>query len=234
MKTTKKDYVEVVYNEADKPFTTYPKKLATYLSSRFDIKKDCKILELGCGRGELLNSFIDLGIDGYGTDISDYSKKKYPKIKFTKNNILEEKKIPFPDNFFDFAYSKSFVEHFYDPDFIFIEIFRILKANGKVLTLTPDWQYMSKVFYDDSTHKRPFTIKSLKNIQVIAGYSNVAVEKFRQLPITWNNYSSFNFFYLFFAELTRIFLPSSLKKIKWVRFSKEIMLLSSAQKILKM
>ena len=63
MKTTKKDYVEVVYNEADKPFTTYPKKLATYLSSRFNIKKDCKILELGCGRGELLNSFIDLGIE---------------------------------------------------------------------------------------------------------------------------------------------------------------------------
>ena len=44
MKTTKKDYVEVVYNEADKPFTTYPKKLATYLSSRFDIKKDWNIL----------------------------------------------------------------------------------------------------------------------------------------------------------------------------------------------
>ena len=75
MKTTKKSYVEVAYNETDKPFTTYPKKLATYLSSRFNIKKDCKILELGCGRGELLNSFIDLGIDGYGTDISDYSKK---------------------------------------------------------------------------------------------------------------------------------------------------------------
>ena len=95
MKTTKKDYVEVVYNEADKPFTTYPKKLATYLSSRFDIKKDYKLLELDCGRGEFLNSFIDLGIDGYGTDISDYSKKKYPKIKFTKNNILEEKKYLF-------------------------------------------------------------------------------------------------------------------------------------------
>ena len=79
MKTTKKSYVEVAYNETDKPFTTYPKKLATYLSSRFNIKKDCKILELGCGRGELLNSFIDLGIDGYGTDISDYSKKKYPR-----------------------------------------------------------------------------------------------------------------------------------------------------------
>ena len=234
MKTTKKSYVEVAYNETDKPFTTYPKKLATYLSSRFNIKKDCKILELGCGRGELLNSFIDLGIDGYGTDISDYSKKKYPKIKFTESNILKEKKIPFSDNFFDFVYSKSFIEHFYDPDFIFTEIFRVLKPNGKVLTLTPDWQFMSEVFYDDSTHKRPFTTKSLKEIQIITGYSDVVVEKFRQLPVTWNKYSSLNFFYIFFAELTRIFFPASLKKIKWVRFSKEIMLLSSAQKILKM
>ena len=181
MKTAKNDYVEIIYNEKDKPFTTYPKKLAFYLSSRFNIKKDCKLLELGCGRGEFLNSFIDLGIDGYGTDISDYSKKKYPKIKFTESNILKEKKIPFSDNFFDFVYSKS-----------------------------------------------------LKEIQIITGYSDVVVEKFRQLPVTWNKYSSLNFFYIFFAELTRIFFPASLKKIKWVRFSKEIMLLSSAQKILKM
>ena len=49
---------------------------------------------------------------------------------------------------------------------------------------------------------------SLKNIQVITGYSNIMVEKFRQLPITWNKYFPLNLFYLFFTELTKIFVPS--------------------------
>ena len=35
----KKDYLEVVYNEIDKPFTSYPKKLAKHLSKKYNIQK---------------------------------------------------------------------------------------------------------------------------------------------------------------------------------------------------
>ena len=96
-----------------------------------------------------------------------------------------EQQLPFKDNFFDFVYSKSFVEHFYHPEKIFEESHRVLKLGGKLITLTPDWESIYKIFYEDYTHRTPFTINSLKEIHLIHGYKNVKVERFRQLPIIW-------------------------------------------------
>ena len=49
---------------------------------------------------------------------------------------------------------------------------------------------------------------------------------FRQLPFLWE-YPSFTML----AEITRLLLPESMKPYsKWIRFSKEIMLLSVAKK----
>lgn len=69
---------------------------------------------------------------------------------------------------------------------------------------------------------------SLRDIQLIHGFDNVNVERFRQLPILWG---AWGWALVLLAEVTRIFTPSFLRsKCKWVRFSKEIMLLSSATK----
>ena len=67
--------------------------------------------------------------------------------------------------------------------------------------------------------------ESLRDILFIHGFKNVSVEKFRQLPIIWK----FKFF-IILAEITRLIIPRKLKNFKWVRFSKEIMLLSTANK----
>ena len=66
---------------------------------------------------------------------------------------------------------------------------------------------MSKFFYEDYTHRTPFTIESINYIQQVSGFKNINFYNFRQLPIIWN----FSFL-VFFSELTRIFLPDSLGK----------------------
>ena len=87
------------------------------------------------------------------------------------------------------------------------------------------------MFYEDYTHRTPFTITSLKDIHLINGFKNVKVERFRQLPITWKNDGGYNSFFLLLAKITRLISPPFLKKnFNWVKFSKEIMLLSSAEK----
>ena len=71
-------------------------------------------------------------------------------------------------------------------------------------------------------------LDSLRDIQLIHGFKSVEVEYFRQLPSTWakNNFPAF-----ILAEFSRLLVPPKLKKhSKWIRFSKEIMLLSSAKK----
>lgn len=220
----KRDYLDVVYDDDAVPFTTYPDKLTRHLKSIFDIKQNAKILDIGCGRGEFVNGFINCGLDGYATDNSEAIKKFYPKIPFKKTN-LENQKLPYKENTFDIVFSKSVIEHLYYPEKLVKEIYRVLKPGGKVITMCPDWKYNYKIYFEDYTHRTPFMETSLKDIFLIHDFNNVTVTKFRQLPIVWK----FKFL-IIFSELTRYFFPCILKKFKWVKFSKEIMLLAYAKK----
>tara|TARA_B100001057_G_scaffold469842_1_gene530565 strand:- start:696 stop:1379 length:684 start_codon:yes stop_codon:yes gene_type:complete len=224
-----KNYLETIYSVKNKPFTDYPQKFINYLVKRFEIKKKQKVLELGCGRGEFLNEFINNGLDGYGVDILDYCKNFFPNLNFKKIDMVNEK-LPYEDNFFDVIYSKSIIEHFYFPDKIFKEAFRVLKPGGIIITLTPEWQYIYKSFYEDFTHRTPFTSISLRDIHEMSGFKEIKVESFKQLPIIFEK-KLFSEIFNFFSFLTRIIVPENFRmRNKWIRFSKEIMLLSTAKK----
>ena len=208
------NYLETIYDEKKKPFTDYPKKLTIYLINRFNFQKKQKILELGCGRGEFLNEFV---------------KNFFSNLNFKKVD-MENEKLPYEDNFFDIIYSKSFIEHFYYPEKIFKEAYRVLKPGGIIVTLTPEWKYIYKSFYEDFTHRVPFTRVSLEDIHYISKFKSVKVESFKQLPILFEK-NFYNYFFRLFSFITRVLIPDYFRdKNKWIRFSKEIMLLSVAKK----
>ena len=227
---SQKNYLETIYSKESRPLTNYPKKLINYLIRRLDLEKDQKILELGCGRGEFLNEFKLGGLDAYGVDISDYCKKFFPSLNFKQVDLAKEK-LPYEDNFFDVIFSKSLIEHFYYPEKIMNEAYRLLKPGGIIITLTPDWEFIYKSFYEDYTHRTPFTSVSLKDIHSICNFREIEVKKFKQLPLLWDK-SKFYYYPLeILSFLTRILIPEKLRmRNKWIRFSKEIMLLSIAKK----
>ena len=69
-------------------------------------------------------------------------------------------------------------------------------------------------------------LKSLRDIQIMGGFSDVNVEYFIQLPIVWKNK-----WLIPFSKFTNYFAPDFLKNsFKWVRWSKEVMLLSTSYK----
>ncbi|MBF0380660.1 MAG: class I SAM-dependent methyltransferase [Magnetococcales bacterium] len=221
----KRDYVEVVYNEQERPLTDYPEQLTKYLVQRYDIADGQNILDIGCGRGEFLRGFMLCGLQGFGVDRSTAAQQLCPDAQLAVADI-ENAKLPYEDNFFDVVFSKSVIEHFYYPDNFMQEIFRVLKPGGLVITMCPDWEANMRIYFEDYTHRTPFTITSLRDIQLINGFENVECEFFRQLPILWR-YPLM----LILAEITRYITPAKLKPhSKFIRFAKEIMLLSSAYK----
>ena len=215
-------YLDVIYG--NKPFTGYPALMAKYLTEKYLIKKNSRLLDLGCGRGEFLRGFIEQGMIGFGMDQADTAKKICPTAIIKVGNL--EDKLPFEDNYFDVVYSKSVVEHFYYPEKIIAEIYRVLKPNGLVITMAPDWKYGITSFHEDFTHRTAFTLQSLNDIHKISHFRNVITERFIQLPIIWKIP-----FLKFITILCRNIVPDSLKKYsKFVRFSKEIMLITTANK----
>lgn len=218
-----KNYLSVVYDEKSHPLTEYPQQLCYYLFKSFNLKEGMKMLESGCGRGEFLSNFKNLGLKTYGVDITTEALnfKNSLDIKICD---IENEPLPFADNTFDVLYSKSFVEHLFKPERYFEEAYRVLKPNGLLLTLVPDWETNYKIYFDDFTHRSPFTKIALDDIYKMYGFKNVNTYRFRQLPIVWK-YPSLNYF----CSIISPFIPVRTKN-KFLRWSRELMLVGSGEK----
>ncbi len=137
---------------------------------------------------------------------------------------VEKEKLPFDDNSFDILFSKSFIEHLSDPSNYLDEAFRVLKPGGMLLTLVPDWESNYKIYFDDYTHRTPFTLVSLNDAYKMFGFEQIEVFKFRQLPIVWK-YPALNYF----CAAISPFIPVRVNN-KFLRWSRELMLVGAARK----
>ena len=220
-----KNYLSVVYDEKSHPYSDYPKKLCAYLFQSFGFKEGMKMLEPGCGRGEFLKNFKDLGLDVVGVDASPEAIAFVDGLDIKLCDI-ENEKLPFDANTFDVIYSKSFIEHLYYPEKYLEEAYRVLKPNGMLLTLVPDWESNYKTYYDDFTHRTPFTKMALIDAYKMYGFKEVRAFKFRQLPIVWK-YPLMNYFCAFISP----FIPVRTQN-KFFRWSRELMLVGIGKKII--
>ena len=220
-----KNYLSVVYDEKSHPYSDYPKKLCAYLFQSFGFKEGMRMLEPGCGRGEFLKNFKDLGLDVVGVDASPEAIAFVDGLDIKLCDI-ENEKLPFDDNTFDVIYSKSFIEHLYYPEKYLEEAYRVLKPQGMLLTLVPDWESNYKTYFDDFTHRTPFTKMALTDAYKMYGFKEVRVFKFRQLPIVWK-YPIMNYLCAFISP----FIPVRTQN-KFFRWSRELMLVGIGKKII--
>ncbi len=98
--------------------------------------------------------------------------------------------------------------------------------------MTPDWDSQHSTFYDDYTHVKPWTRKGLQNALRMQEFLDVNCIYFKQLPILWR-YPCFNIFSRFISLLPESYKWKNKEERlhrKWVRFSKEKMLLAHATK----
>ena len=213
-----KNYLSTFYDLKNKPLSNYQDKFVEYNIKRFNLKNK-KLLEIGCGRGDFINKFSQKNVECYATDIlQDAENLLEKKVKFQQNDIGKEK-LPFNDNFFDAIYTKSLVEHINNHSFFFYECKRVLKKGGQLIIYTPDWETQYLHFYDDITHIKPFTKVTLEKCFKLYGFDNCKIEKFYQLPSVWK----FPFLKIF-SKFMAFFVPIRCG-IKYLRFSKELMLL---------
>jgi SAM-dependent methyltransferase len=217
------DYLKVEYSAAERPYTDYPRQLCNHLFEELSLRSGMKLLEAGCGRGEFLRHFKNLGLDVCGIDRSPEAMRYQPDILIHTSDI-EKDGIPFPDASFDVVYSKSLLEHFTVPERYIKEAARVLKPGGMLLTLVPDWESCFKIYYDDYTHRTPFSFATLESIYRIADLEKIRVFKFRQLPIVWK-YPVLNYV----CSAISPFIPVR-TKIPFFRWSRELMLVGVGMK----
>lgn len=230
----KKNYLEISYDEKKLPKTDYPRKLVKFLFNQY-LKKTGSIVDVGCGRGEFLENFKKIGFKVSGVDVSPAIQQLSAEYTIQQCDF-EHDPLPFDSNSIDFIFSKSVIEHLRHPEKVVDESFRVLKPGGKAIFMCPSWVHTYwGPFYIDHTHVTPFTLPSLRQLLELSGFKILSSEHFVQLPILWK-FPVLKIFSEITALLPIPFRPlynSVLPEVlnKWVRFSKEKMLLVVAEKV---
>jgi SAM-dependent methyltransferase len=194
------NYLKTIYG--NRPYTPYPSKLAKYLYARFNMKCNRKevLLDIGCGRGEYLKEFDKLNVVAWGID-----REHNNNISNILIRNVEKEKIPFDNCSLDYIFSKSLIEHLYDPYNFMKECYRVLKKGGVLIIMTPDWNKQSSVFYDDPTHVHPYSKESIRDLLKMHGFKDVKSEIFYHYPASWK-----------FPILKKIRLSLPIKFAKWL------------------
>ena len=229
-------YLSFIYSENRVPKTSYPSEFAKYITKTVFENKKGKLIDVGCGRGDMLRAFQEIGHDVRGIDLSSESKELCAPI------IVDQIDLENSENKFDlkcdYIFSKSVIEHLKNPLEFVKSCKKMLNSNGKMIILTPSWYHTNwGPFYQDFTHIRPFTLSSLRDLIVLAGFKKMKIRYFYQLPFLWK--------YPFLFPLVKIiyFMPipympmyDGVMNIKWpnnfnklIRFSKEVMIFAECE-----
>ncbi len=176
-----------------------------------------KLLDIGCGNGNLLFNLRAKYKKLYGVEVSSHRAKiaaellKDYKSKIFKANI--ENGIPLERNVIDLVICSDVIEHIVDLHAAFCEINRMLKPGGRLMIITPNIAYFKrrlqllfgkfpytswiggdkniikeKLF--DGGHLHYFTFNMLEKLYRKYGFINIKKYGFGKLKRIHNYFSS--------------------------------------------
>ena len=226
-------YLDVRYSESRAPRGRYPDLLARELVRRA-YGRPGRLLDLGCGRGDQLAAFHRLGFDVAGVDVSERAPGLAAGLPVEVVD-LERDPLPFPDESFDFVFSKSVLEHLHEPAAVVAKARAALRPGGVAVFMTPSWEHSYRgPFYYEYSHVTPFTRQSLRLALEYAGLEPLEVSYFRQLPFLWRRpalgplVAAAARLPLRYRPYHEVPWPDAVNKL--VRFSKEVLLLGVARR----
>lgn len=100
-----------------------------------------KILDVGCGTGQLLKELNDFG-ECYGIDVSKEAVEFCKKRHLENIKIGNATQIPYEDEKFDIVLALDVLEHIQDDKLAVREIKRVLRTGGKFVVFVPAFQFL--------------------------------------------------------------------------------------------
>lgn len=149
--------------------------------------KDLKMIELGCGNGNVLKYLHQQGINIEGSDLFLEALKFCQQIINVPLYQINALRTPFRDASYDIIGLFDLLEHIKNDAELLKEAYRICKPQGKIILTVPAHQHLWSYFDVLSHHQRRYCKKELVNKLEKAGFQieKISFYMFFLFPIYW-------------------------------------------------
>ena len=180
------NYYTHAFIESNSPLRRlYDRLRDGYLSFRFmwlTATPGGKVLEVGCGNGNLLKNLQRLGWQVQGVE-PDRNAAKIAESRGLPVRCGELAEQDFPPHSFDAIVMSHVIEHIADPIAFLQACRRLIKPGGRLIMLTPNmnaighrWFGRDWLHLDPPRHLNLFTQESLAAACTLAGFSDTTCE----------------------------------------------------------
>ncbi len=177
--------------------------------------KGLNILDIGSGLCKYYpENVVDSKNKYFACDLSDELKELIERrgIKFFQGDMVKDK-LKFKENSFDIIICSHVIEHLEEPSNILNEIEKLLKKTGILFLKTPDIKVVRWNFFNDFTHKKPYTRHSLieqietDSMRIEKCISSTLYKDFALNLIKINPLNPFNIIFLVIGYYTYFLRP---------------------------
>ncbi|MBS3153260.1 class I SAM-dependent methyltransferase [Candidatus Woesearchaeota archaeon] len=146
------------------------------------VPKDAVVLDIGAGYCSFINNIKAKekhALDLYKGFVKYASKEVKPVV----GNCTDLSN--FKNNSFDVVFSSNLFEHLTQEEAkkTLREVFRVLKSDGRIIVVQPNFRYSYKDYFDDYTHKTIYTDNGLSDLIKRHGFKIIKREN-RFLPFS--------------------------------------------------
>jgi len=142
-----------------------------------------RFVDLGCGRGELIQLLREQGLDAYGVESSEamVDRCRGNGLTVLHGDALEHLESLAPESLAGIA-SIHVIEHlpFLQLAALFGQAFRVLRPGGVAIFETPNPENLivgACNFYYDPTHLRPLPPEPMRFLLESSGFAQVSIER---------------------------------------------------------
>ncbi len=111
---------------------------AKYADTLRPARPGARVLDVGCGAGQVVGRLTQAGFEAWGVDVSE------PNIararQFSERCLFYDgRKLPFPDGHFATAGALNVLEHVEEPEAFLVELARVVEPGGRVAVSSPNF-----------------------------------------------------------------------------------------------
>jgi SAM-dependent methyltransferase len=97
-----------------------------------------RVLDVGCGVGQVVGALIKAGFEAHGVDVSEPNIGRAKKI-CPRCQLYDGKRLPFAGGFFSSVGALNVLEHVEEPEAFVAELVRVTARGGKTIISSPNF-----------------------------------------------------------------------------------------------